>query len=155
MKLFIALLSAVALTLGAYDLKNPALTPVDFGKTPSHGDIQLIKNGAPQFAIIADLKSEFGGVRAKSIAPAVEELKITTQKCTGKVPEVFTSAQIADALKKYPYVIVLGDNPVARKYVNVKKLIQEGFEIVTFDKGIVIAGTDSSLDKITTSIPSI
>ncbi len=147
MKLFIALLSAAALTLGAYDLKNPALTPVDFGKTPSHADIQLIKNGKPQFAIIADLKSEFGGVRSKSIAPAVEELKLTTQKCTGTIPEVFPSAQIEDALKKYPYVIVLGDNPVARKYVNVKKLKQEGFEIVTFDKGIVIAGTDSSLDK--------
>ena len=151
--LLFTILTGLALTLGAYDLKNPALTPVDFGKTPKHKPVELIKNGVPQFAIIADLHKEYRGERTRSIAPAVKELKLTVKKSTGKEVEVFTSDRYQEALKKYPYVVVIGDNLITRCYVNVKKLKQEGFEIVTFDKGIVIAGTDSSLDKNYNSHP--
>ncbi|MBR2427179.1 MAG: DUF4838 domain-containing protein [Lentisphaeria bacterium] len=143
----LTILTGLALTAGAYDLKNPALTPVDFDKTPVHKDIRLIRNGQPQFAIIADMHSEYRKNRESSIAVAVKELQLTIRKSTGKEVEVFTSDFYAEALKKYAYVVVIGDNPVSRKYVDVKKLKQEGYKVVSFDKGIVIAGTDSSLDK--------
>ena len=130
----------------AYDLKNPALTPVEIRKAEKHAPIQLVKNGQLQFAIIADLDRETGAVRSRSISYAVDELKTGFQSCTGKTPEVFPSSQIALARKKYPFVISVGDNPISAKYVNVKKLKQEGFEVVTFPGGVVIAGTDSSLD---------
>ena len=129
----------------AYDLKNPALTPVQFKTAQKHAPIQLVKDGKLQFAIIADLK-EYRSRREWSVNTAVEELKTAFQRSTGMVPEVFPSAKIADAQKKYPFLISVGSNPLSAKYVNVKTLKQEGFEIVTFPQGIVICGMDSTID---------
>ena len=51
------LLAAIALigcmSASAYDLKNPALTPVQIKKAEKHSPLQLVKNGKLQFAIIA------------------------------------------------------------------------------------------------------
>ena len=130
----------------AYDLKNPALTPVQMKKAQQHAPLHLVKNGKLQFAIIADLNQELRSERGWSITPAVNELKLGFQRCTGMIPEVFPSSQITEAQKKYPYLISVGNNPLSAKYVNVKTLKQEGFEIVTFPGGIVICGMDSSID---------
>ena len=72
-----------------------------------------------QFAIIADMNKEHRSSRGWSIVPAVNELKLGFQRCTGMVPEVFGSTQIAEAQKKYPYLISVGNNPLSAKYVNV------------------------------------
>ena len=130
----------------AYDLKNPALTPVQIKKAEKHSPLQLVKNGKLQFAIIADLNQEHRSSRGWSINPAVEELKTAFQRCTGMTPEVFSSKDLSAAQKKYPYVISVGNNPLSVKYVDAKKLKQEGFEVVTFPKGIVICGMDSTID---------
>lgn len=145
-KIVFASAAVLALTCSAYDLKNPALTPVQIKTAPKHAPLQLVKNGTLQFAIIADLNKEHRSSRGWSIKPAVDELKLGFQRCTGMTPEVFPSTQIAEAQKKYPYLISVGSNPLSAKYVNVKTLKQEGFEIVTFPQGIVICGMDSSLD---------
>ena len=129
----------------AYDLKNPALTPVQFKTAQKHAPIQLVKDGKLQFAIIADLK-EYRSKREWSVNTAVEELKTAFQCCTGMVPEVFPSAKVSDAQKKYPFLISVGSNPLSAKYVNVKNLKQEGFEIVTIPQGVVICGMDSTID---------
>ena len=67
------LIAAAAATLfcsdtNAYDLKNPALTPVEIRKAEKHAPIQLVKNGNLQFAIIADLEKEYGAIRNRSIS---------------------------------------------------------------------------------------
>lgn len=142
-------LSAVLLT--GYDLKTKELVPVKFRKAPAHKAFKLVENGKLKFAIVADLRKEQAmrktNKTARSIAPAVETLKDAFLKCTGSTPAVFDSADIEKA-KKYPYMIVVGDCGIAKKYgIDKTKLPVQGLAIKTFPKGIIIAGHDSSFIK--------
>ena len=98
--LSVLLLGCVCI-LQAYDLKNPALNKVEFKQAEKHAPIELIKNGVPQFALIADLHKEKGSVRGRSLRLAVDEWKLAIKKGTGKDLEVFRSSQIPEAKKKY------------------------------------------------------
>ena len=81
--LFLILLAVSSLTVTAYDLKNPALNKVEFKQAEKHAPIELIKNGVPQFALIADLHKEKGSVRGRSLRLAVDEWKLAIKKGTG------------------------------------------------------------------------
>ena len=144
--LLLALLLGSVCMLHAYDLKNPALNIVEFKKAEKHAPIELIKNGIPQFALIADLHKEKGSIRGRSLRLSVDEWKLAIKKGTGKELEVFNSAQIPQALKKYRYIVVFGENDFSKKYIDFAKLKLEGFEVVTVPEGIIIAGRDSSVD---------
>ena len=142
-------LSAALLT--GYDLKTQELVPVKFQKAPEHQSFKLVENGKLNFAIVADLKKEQAMRKTNktqaSIAPAVETLKDAFLKCTGITPVVFDAANM-DKAKKYPYMIVVGDCGIAKKYgVDTAKLPSQGLVIKTFPKGIIIAGNDSSFIK--------
>ena len=88
-----------AAVVSAYDLKNPALNIVEFKKPIDHAPIELIRNGVPQFALIADLHKERGNGRGRSLSLSVKEWQLAIKKGTGKDLEVFPSAQIAEARK--------------------------------------------------------
>lgn len=144
--LLLVLLLGCVCILQAYDLKNPALNKVTFKKAEQHAPLALIRNGKPQFALVADLHKERGSERGRSLLLAVNEWKLAIQKGTGKELEVFTSAQIPEAKKKYPYLVVFGENDYSKKHIDFTTLKSEGFEVVTTPDGIVIAGRDSSVD---------
>ena len=135
-----------AVTLGAYDLNTPELVPVKMKTPGSHRPVKLIENGKLNFAIVSDTAAEARMAKKnrtkKSIGPAVEAITDAIEKCTGKKPVV---ADVKDAAK-YPHLIVVGDNGIARENgVDVSKLPPQGFAVRSFDRGIIIAGNDSSL----------
>ena len=137
--------------LAGYDLKTKELVPVKFQKAPEHKSFKLVENGKLNFAIVADLKKEQETRKTNktqpSIAPAVETLKDAFFKCTGVMPAVIDAKDIAKA-EKYPYMIVVGDCGIAGKYgINKDKLPIQGLAIKTFEKGIILAGYDSSFIK--------
>ena len=145
-KLFFAILSGITAVLSAYDVKTVELVPVKFEKAPSHAPVRMVENGKLNFAIVADLQAENRMQRKnkteKSIAPAIEILKEALKKCTGIEPAVL---DVKDAAKA-KYMIVVGDNAITRKYgVDVKKLPPQGLAVKTFERGIILAGNDSSL----------
>ena len=149
MKMKTLLASVTVLTaslLGAYDVKTVELVPVKFQKTPSHAPVKMIENGKLNFAIVADLNAENrmrGKNRTqKSIEPAIEIIKEAVEKCTGITPQVLDIKNAAQA----KYMIVVGDNAITRKNgIDVTKLPPQGLAVKTFDKGIIVAGNDSSL----------
>ena len=132
----------------AYDLKNRALTPVDINELPKHKPVEMIRNGNLCFAIVYDKRIE-RSVRnrtVKSIFPAVKALENAFFRCTGTKPEVFDISELASVQKKFSSVILVGDNTLTRKLgIDVRKLPDQGFIIKTFEGGVVIAGSDSSL----------
>ena len=145
-KISFVILAGLVGTLSAYDLKTKELVPVKFEKAPVHSPVKMVENGKLNFAIVADLQAENRMRRKnkteKSIAPAIEILKEAVQKCTGTVPDVL---DVKDAAKA-KFMILVGDNELTRKYgVDVKKLPPQGLAVKTFDKGIILAGNDSSL----------
>ena len=132
--------------LVAYDLKTPELTPVKFETAGKHAALPLVSGGKLNFAIAADLQAEnrmSGKNRTeKSIAPAIRILSEAIEKCTGVQPRVI---DVKDAAKE-KYLIVVGDCSLARENgVDVSKLPPQGFAVKTFDRGVIIAGSDSSL----------
>lgn len=134
------------IALGAYDLNTPELVPVKMKTPGSHRPVKLIENGKLNFAIVSDTKAEQRMAKKnrtkKSIGPAVAALADAIEKCTGQKPVV---ADVKDA-SKYPCLIVVGDNGITRKNgVDVSKLPPQGFAVRSFDRGIIIAGNDSSL----------
>ncbi len=130
---------------------NPALNPVTFEKPVSQKQIELVKNGELQFVIVCNLAGETG-TKAKensvipvrrSVTLAAEAIQHAFLSSTGKKPLVLTPD--SPELQKYPCWIVLGDNPVTRKYgLDPSKLELEEFKVFTFDRGIIIAGRDGS-----------
>ncbi len=146
--ILLAVLLAPAISLYGYDLKTRALTPVSFEESPVHAPLTLVENGNLHFSIVTDLKIESRQKNntEKSIAPAVSVLSEAFEKCTGKKPEIFDITELEKARRKYPYLIVVGDNELVRKNgIDVMKLPEQGFAIKTFEHGIIIAGYDSSL----------
>lgn len=137
---------ALAGTLSGYDVKNKALAPVKFSTAPKHADLKMVENGKLNFAIVSDLQAEQRlrkNCKAEfSIKPAIAMLVEGFEKCIGVKPQVL---DIKDA-GKAKYMIVVGDCKIARDHgVDVSKLPDQGLAVKTFDRGIILAGRDSSL----------
>ena len=130
---------------------NPALNPVTFETPVSQNKIELVKNGELKFAIVCDLSKENGkaakekhiyAVR-RSVALAAEGIQHAFLSSTGKKPVILKPD--SPKLAKYPFWIVLGDNPITRKNgLDPSKLDLDEFKVFTFDRGIIIAGRDGS-----------
>ena len=132
--------------LHGYDLKTVELVPVKFEKAPVHAPVSMISNGKLNFAIVADLNAEKRMQKKnrtqKSIEPAILIIKEAIEKCTGLTPEIL---DVKDAAKA-KYMIVVGDCSITRQNgIDVSKLPTQGLAIKTFEKGIIVAGHDSSL----------
>ena len=132
--------------LHGYDLKTVELVPVKFEKAPAHAPVSMISNGKLNFAIVADLNAEKRMQKKnrtqKSIEPAILIIKEAIEKCTGITPEIL---DVKDAAKA-KYMIVVGDCSITRQNgIDVSKLPTQGLAIKTFEKGIIVAGHDSSL----------
>ncbi|MBO4647005.1 MAG: DUF4838 domain-containing protein [Lentisphaeria bacterium] len=129
----------------------PVLNPVTFEPPMSKNKIELVKNGELQFAIVCDLSKESGpAAKAKhvysvrrSVALGAEGIQHAFLSSTGKKPVILRPD--SPKLQKYPYWIVLGDNPITRKNgLDPSKLDLDEFKVFTFDRGIIIAGRDGS-----------
>ena len=130
---------------------NPALNPVTFEKPVSSTQIKLVKDGKLNFAIVCDLSKETGKLAKdkhvygprRSVALAAEGIQHAFQSSVGQKPVILKPN--SPELNKYPFWIVLGDNPITRKNgLDPSKLDLDEFKVFTFDRGIIIAGYDGS-----------
>ena len=130
---------------------NPVLNPVTFEQPVNKNKIGLVKNGELQFAIVCDLSKESGKAAAdkfvirvrRSVSLAAEGIRHAFLSSTGKKPVILKPD--SPKLAKYPYWIVLGDNPITREHgLDPSKLDLDEFKVFTFDRGIIIAGRDGS-----------
>ena len=151
-------LVALLLCLSAFSTENkysnPVLNPVTFEQPGNKNELELVKDGKLNFAIVCDLSSETGqtakdrhvySVR-KSVSLALEGLQHAFFSTTGQKAKVLTPN--AKELENFKYWIVLGDNPLTRKYgVEPDKLALDEFKVLTFDRGVIIAGKDGCLQR--------
>lgn len=133
----------------AYDLHTRELTPIVEKARPSGAPMRLVENGELRFAIVTDKTAEkmTGKINrtGKSIEPAVADLVKAFEWTTGKMPEIIDENE-TEKLARYPYWLVVGDSKLARTNgIDVTKLPTEGFVIKSFERGLVIAGRDTSL----------
>lgn len=148
-KILCAALGALLLNMSAYDVRNPALNPVEFQTPLQHQNLELVKDGRLNFAIVFDENAEkhLRYPNQKGIRSAVDTLIREIEKSTGQKPEVFDVSELEKA-KKYPYRLLIGENALTKQLgIDVSKLPREGFLIKTFPEGVAIAGNDSSLDR--------
>ena len=129
------------------NVKNPALNPVRrMEPAPKHDPLVLVADKKPAFAIVYDFNSE------KDVAPfrqsihnSVKVLQRAFKKCAGLDIPIVDAAD-TDAQKKYPFLFFVGKSSMTDKLgMKPLELPPEGFEIMTFDKGIAIVGHDGSL----------
>ena len=153
MIVFLAAAAAVALTASAAESRyaNPTLNKVTFENPVNRNRIELVGNGELRFAIVCDLSAETGEAAEarfvtkgrKSVTLAAEGIVHAFLSTTGKKPVVLPPD--SPELEKYPFWIVLGDNPITRKQgFDPSKLEPDEFQVFTFDRGVVIAGRDGS-----------
>ena len=132
-------------------LRTPALPPVDWLEAKTHSPLRLIENGEPRFAIAGAFREEDAvrGPEGQKLSPtsrnsvylASREIVNAVRLLTGKSPPVFEADD--PRLAKMPYVVALGDTPHSRALgIDSAALKPEGFEIRTFDRGVVIVGMD-------------
>ncbi len=148
-KILCGALGALLLNMTAYDVRNPALNPVEFQMPPRHQNLELVKDGRLNFAIVFDANAEkhLRHPKQKGIRSAVDTLVREIEKTTGQKPEVFDVSELEKA-KKYPYRLLVGESALTKQLgIDVSKLPREGFVVRTFSGGAVIAGDDSSLDR--------
>ena len=147
------MMCAVALAAGVSvarvaDIHTPLATPVEERATPAGGPVELVRGGALRFAVVVDKKAESraAGNRAeKSIAPAVALLCDEFERVTGRRPAVIDETDEA-ALATCGAWLVVGDSALARANgIDARTLPDQGFEVKTFPKGILLVGNDSSL----------
>lgn len=131
----------------AYELHSPALLPVEEDVKPAGAALTFVADGRIDFAVVADTKTE-GNVRSRSglsIRPAIVELTNAFARCFGTAPAVCDFRDEA-AYKKAKYLFYLGDQPAVREMgIDCRTLPSQGYRLMTFERGLVIAGNDSSL----------
>ena len=146
-----AVLAGTAALAAENKYANPVLNPVTFETPVSKNKIELVRNGELQFAIVCDLSKETGPAAKekfvyrvrRSVALAAEGIQHAFFTSTGKKPVILKPDSAK--LQKYPYWIVLGDNPITRRNgLDPSKLDLDEFKVFTFDRGIIIAGRDGS-----------
>ena len=146
-KMVAAVVALVALTGFGYDIHLKSLTPVKELARPAGAEMRFVEKGGLNFAIALDPQAETRAKNRskKSIAPALVHLTNAIFRTTGQLPAVIDENDAA-ALAKWKYLLVLGDSKLARAAgVDVSKMPTEGFAVKTFEKGVVIAGADTSL----------
>ncbi len=146
-KLVLLALLPCLLELFAYNLDTKALTPIKHSVAEKHGELQLVRDGHLQFAVVADISREKGlkDKAKKSIEMAVKVVSDAFEKCVGERP-VILKPDDAAAIAKYKYLIVLGDCAIARKHgVEYGKLPPQGFVVKTFEGGVLIVGNDTTI----------
>lgn len=139
--------SVLTVSANAYDLHLKSLTPITEKGKPTGAEMRFVENGELNFAIVVDKDAETRAKNRtrKSIAPALVHLTNAIFRTTGKVPAIVDESDSA-ARSKWKYLLALGDSKTARAAgFNMQKLDKEGFMIKTWEKGLVIAGWDSSL----------
>lgn len=148
MKHILLAVLAAPMCAGAYDLHSKLFVPIKEKTPPAGGEMAFVTGGKPDFAIVIDKDAEKrakNNKAAKSIGPAVKILKREFGKVFGAKVEVVDENDAA-ALAKHAYQLVVGDSRTARENgVDVRKLPDQGFAVKTFAKGIIVAGSDSSL----------
>ena len=148
MKRILLAVLAAPMCAGAYDLHSKLFVPIKEKTPPAGGEMAFVTGGKPDFAIVIDKDAEKrakNNKAAKSIGPAVKILKREFGKVFGAKVEVVDENDAA-ALAKHAYQLVVGDSRTARENgVDVRKLPDQGFSVKTFAKGIIVAGSDSSL----------
>ena len=132
-------------------LENRALPPVTILPAPGHSDVTLVKDGKPRFVIVGEFRKE-AAVRGPEGQPlskfgrnskyrAAAFLKDAFAKTTGVVPKVREADD--PCVKDFDCVIAIGRTRFSDALkVDATKLPREGFEVRTFDKGVVIVGRD-------------
>jgi len=142
---FVGLLSIAAFGV---DLHSPLFVPIRELPRPAGAEMAFVRDGTADFAIVIDQDAETRvkpNKAQKSIGPAVKLLCREFEKCFGlKVPVV--DENDAAALAKVSYRLVVGDSKLAREQgVDWRQIPDQGFVIKSFDKGLLIVGSDSSL----------
>ncbi len=138
----------------ALDYANPALNKVKFDKTPVHAPLELVKDGKLRFAIVCDLSKEQSatiagtnrkiGATRRSLLFASEYLKRYLRQSLGEEPRILKPD--SPELEKYPLRILLGKSSLTdRLGIDIASMPPDGFKIMTYDSGIVIAGRDGSM----------
>lgn len=140
----VCLLTVGAITAfsAAPDLKNPALTPVKFGKPANHKPIKLVEKGKLNFAIVYNRKNRADSASAGRAAVILQD---AIEKCTGQKVAIYDVKEMDKAMK-HPYRIVLGYNDITKKLgADPFKGPKQGYEIFTTGDTIAIVGYDSNL----------
>ena len=145
----------LALCLGgtafAQELKDPSLPPVEWLETRRHAPLKLVEKGELNFAIVGEFKAEAAvrGPEGQQLAAkgrdavrrGANELVDAVKRAFGKEPLVCEPDD--PRVSEFPYVIALGETVHSRALgVDPAKLPREGFEVRTFEKGVVIVGRD-------------
>ena len=148
MKVMTLLMLSMPMMAVGYDLHSPLFVPISERARPAGGDMAFVRDGKADFVIVVDKDAE---TRVKpnkadrSIAPAVKLICREFEKCLGvRIPVV--DENDIEALAKVSYRLVVGDSKSAREQgVDVRKIPDQGFVVKSFSRGLVIAGSDSSL----------
>ncbi|MDY0175817.1 MAG: hypothetical protein WCS95_02155 [Lentisphaeria bacterium] len=134
----------------AYDLNNPALSPVKHAAAPPrHAPLGFVEAGRLNFAILRDSSGEAhlprGQASSKSIDAAVKALQLSFSKCFAQTPEIIEAADQA-AREKFAYWLVVGDCALAREQgIQWRDIPEQGFVIKSFERGLFIVGHDTTL----------
>ncbi|MFA7173869.1 MAG: DUF4838 domain-containing protein [Kiritimatiellia bacterium] len=146
-----AAFGAFAVRGEADPMANRALPSVERLAAAVHEPLKLVENGELRFAIVGDFKAE-AAVRGPdgqtlkeckrdSVWAAAHTLADCFQKCTGMKPAVLEADDPKAA--EFPYVIAVGKTKWSEVLgMKPDEFPREGFELRTFEKGVVIAGMD-------------
>ena len=139
---------AAIFTLAAYDLHTPLCTPIKELRKPAGEKMAFVKDGKAAFAIVIDKDAEKRAQKnkaSKSIAPAVKLLQKEFKACFGIEVEVVDENDAAK-LAEYDYRLLVGDSVAARAIgLDAKKMPDQGYEVKSFEKGLALVGSDSTL----------
>jgi len=128
-----------------------SLPPVGRLQVRDHAPLKLVENGNCQFAIVADFKAEaaFRGPENRtlmkfnrdSIRRGAIALRRFFKETTGTEPAMLDVSDKKTGA--FNYVIALGKTPYSEALgLKPETYPREGFEVRTFEKGVVIVGMD-------------
>ena len=137
--LFCAITLLATADLFGYDLHTKALTPITEDPAPKGAAVTLVKGGVPECAVVFD--------KCDAWARELEVITNAFARCTGRMPDVYTSAQSNEYMRAKA-LLLLGDQPLVRALgLRHEEMPEQGFTIRTFDRGVAIVGMDSSRIK--------
>ncbi|MDD3545951.1 MAG: hypothetical protein PHG96_11440, partial [Kiritimatiellae bacterium] len=132
-------------------IADRTLPPVERLAAVEHAPLKLVEDGKLNLAIVGEFKKEAAvrgpegqtlALKARdSVRRGANVIAEALEKCTGMKPVICEPDD--PKVSGYPYVIALGKTELSASLgMKPDKLPREGFEIRTFDKGVVIAGMD-------------
>ena len=146
--IFVASMVVFPLYGGGKGLHSKLFVPIVEKAKPHGSEMTFAKDGKLDFAIVIDKDAEKRVERnkaEKAIEKSVKYLKREFGIVFGSEPAVVDENDV-EALGKFPYWLVVGDSKTAHAAgVYVSDLPDQGFAVKSFERGLVIAGRDSSL----------